>query len=126
MDRFLWDKDWSDGHRSAVVRVVTPEERGVLLQIYRQVSLRLRWEIIKDGLILLGDPSNGEGLSFIPNPEFEMRWHDTDCHDKAKFEHTGVILTVPVPMLMKMRAMARYHGVPMFSTTVRNTVIYIA
>ncbi|MFT3696799.1 MAG: hypothetical protein QM831_26900 [Kofleriaceae bacterium] len=119
--RILWENDWSDGHWSAVVRVVTRDERQILANIARNVDV----PDVREGVVILGDPSNGEGLSFVPIPEFERRWHDTDRYDNPKFPKTAVVLHVSVAKLEQMRRQARKQGAPMFSTTRRNAVLYV-
>ncbi|HEX7836384.1 MAG TPA: hypothetical protein VF469_02920 [Kofleriaceae bacterium] len=121
----LWECDWADGHWSAVLRVVMPQERGLLAGIARQLGDRSRAAEAEDGIVILGDPSNGEGLSFIPIPEFLRRWHDTDRHDNPRFRCCAVVLHVPTRMLREMRSASSRRGVPMFATVTRNAVIYV-
>lgn len=120
-----WANDWSDGHWSAVVRVVLPREKKILSQLQREIGYRPRASEIAQGIVVLADPSNGEGLSFIPIPEFVARWHDTDRDDKPRFRQSAVVLTVPVPVLHRMQGVASKQGVPMFSTVAQNSVIYV-
>ncbi len=120
----LWRNDWSDGHWSAVLRVVTHND-AELQHIHAQLAPDKRRDEVRDGVVILGDPSNGEGLSFLPIPEFEARWHDTDKKGTARFTQTAVILSVPARKLKRMKTVARQLGVPMFSLTARNTVIYV-
>lgn len=116
--RVLWENDWSDGHWSAVLRVVQAGEE--LTTIQHRIGSRAR-----KGVVILGDPSNGEGLSFVPIPEFVRRWHDTDRRDDPRFRNTAVVLRVPKQVLRRMRARARQVGVPMFATVRRNAVLYV-
>lgn len=117
--RVLWENDWSDGHWSAVLRVVQDGEE--LAGIQR----RLGGSRVRKGVVILGDPSNGEGLSFVPIPEFVRRWHDTDRRDDPRFRQTAVVLHVPKRMLRRMRARSKQVGVPMFATVRRNAVLYV-
>jgi len=117
--RVLWENDWTDGHWSAVLRVV--QEPDVLSDIEK----RVRAEHVRDGLVILGDPSNGEGLSFVPIPEFERRWHDTDRQDNPRLRQTAVVLHVPKRRLEQMRRNSAKRGVPMFATVWRNAVTYV-
>lgn len=117
--RVLWENDWADGHWSAVLRVV---QDGDELADIRQ---RLGGRRVRNGVVILGDPSNGEGLSFVPIPEFVHRWHDSDRHDNPKFRQTAVVLRVPKQMLRRMRVKAQQLGVPMFATVRRNAVLYV-
>lgn len=121
----LWENDWSDGHWSAVVRVVPPSEKKVLAKIARQLGKRPRISELADGVVILADPSNGEGLSFVPIPEWVRRWHDTDRNDRPRFRQAGVVLTVPPKVLSQMQATTRRQGVPMFATVKHNSVIYV-
>ena len=121
----LWENDWSDGHWSLVARVVQRREVTVLKSILKGARGRLQWEDIAGGLVILGDPSNGEGLSFIPTAEFDRRWHDTNRYNEPVFRHAAVVLSVPAPLLERMQAEARFHGLPMFSTVEKNSVIYL-
>lgn len=121
----LWDNDWSDGHWSAVVGVVLPSDRKTLRAIRKQIGDRPRADEVLAGVVVLADPSNGEGLSFVPIPEFEERWHDTDRDDRPRFRHAAVVLTVPPRMLVRMQEAARRQGVPMFATVARNAVTYV-
>jgi hypothetical protein len=75
--------------------------------------------------VILADPSNGEGLSFVPIPEWERRWHDTDRDDRPKFRQAGVVLTVPPRVLAQMQTATRKQGVPTFATVEHNAVIYV-
>ncbi len=120
-----WADDWSDGHWSAVARVVLPREEKILRAIRAQLGDRPRADEILRGIVVLADPSNGEGLSFVPLPEFNARWHDTDRDDRPRFRHAAVVLTVPVPMLVAMQEAARGQGVPMFATVAHNAVTYV-
>lgn len=115
--RVLWENDWSDGHWSAVLRVVQGGEE--LTGIQHRIGSRVR-----KGVVILGDPSNGEGLSFVPIPEFVRRWHDTDRRDDPRFHRTAVVLRVSRQVLRRMRVRARQVGVPMFATVRRNAVLY--
>lgn len=121
----IWKDDWSDGHWSAVVRVVLPHEAILLRKLRNQLGDRPRADEILDGVVILADPSNGEGLSFIPLPEFDDRWHDTDRKDRPRFRHAAVIFTLTKGFLGKMQAAAAQQGVPMFPTVARNSVIYV-
>ena len=121
----IWENDWSDGHWSLVVRVVEPHEEAVLRSILKQSKGGLGWRDIAGGLVILADPSNGEGLSFIPKDEFERRWHDTNDINEAVYEHTAVVFTIPVKILQRMQREANLHGVPVFSTVQRNSVVYV-
>lgn len=123
--KVLWERDWGDGHWSAVLRVVMPHERGLLAGIARQLGGSARAAETRDGIVILGDPSNGEGLSFIPIPEFLQRWHDTDRYDNPKLRCCAVVLHVPTRMLGEMRRVSIRRGVPMFATVARNAVIYV-
>ena len=120
-----WANDWSDGHWSAVVRVVLPREKTIIAQIRRAIGDRPRASELAQGVVVLADPSNGEGLSFIPIPEFVARWHDTDRDDKPRFRQSAVVLTVPPTVLIKMQATARQQGVPLLATIDHNAVIYV-
>jgi hypothetical protein len=115
----LWENDWSDGHWSAVLRVVQGGEELAGIQ------QRLGGNRVRKGVVILGDPSNGEGLSFVPIPEFVRRWHDTDRRDDPRFRHTAVVLRVPKQMLRRMRAKSQQLRVPMFATVRRNAVLYV-
>jgi hypothetical protein len=121
----IWKDDWSDGHWSAVTRVVMPREKEVIASMRAQLGAGPRVDEIKKGVVILGDPSNGEGLSFSPIPEFNQRWHDTDRNDKPLAQHPSVVLTVSVPRLVGMQQWAKKGNVPMFSTVARNSVIYV-
>jgi hypothetical protein len=121
----VWENDWSDGHWSAVARVVLPRERKVLRAIRSQIGDRSRVDEVLEGVVILADPSNGEGLSFTPIPEFDRRWHDTDRNDRPRFQHAAVILTVPTVVLRQMQVATRRQGVPMFATLAHNSVIYV-
>ena len=121
----IWVNDWSDGHWSAVVRVIQPRERQVLRMIRSELGDHPRADEVLAGVVLLADPSNGEGLSFVPIPEFEARWHDTDRDDRPRFRHAAVVLTVPASVLRAMQAAARRQGVPMFATVEHNAVTYV-
>ncbi len=121
----LWENDWSDGHWSAVVRVVSRREGRALRAIRDQVGDHPRADEVLDGVVILADPSNGEGLSYVPIPEFEARWHDTDRNDRPRFRHAVVVLTVTVPVLRQMQDTARRAGVPMFATVAHNAVTYV-
>ncbi len=123
--KVLWERDWTDGHWSAVLRVVMSRERVMLEDIARQLGDKSRAGEVKQGVVILGDPSNGEGLSFIPIPEFARRWHDTDRYDNPRFRCTAVVLHVSTRMLKKMRRDSARRGVPMFATVARNAVIYV-
>ena len=120
----IWENDWSDGHWSAVTRVVLPRDNP-LRMIRRQIGDRPRVREIADGVVILADPSNGEGLSFVPIPEFERRWHDTDRDNRPRFRHAAVILTVSPRVLRQMQKVTRRQGVPTFATVVHNSVIYV-
>lgn len=121
-----WESDWSDGHWSAIARVVMPtRDKKVLQEIRAQIGNRPRADELERGVVILADPSNGEGLSFIPIPEFNARFHDTDRDDRPRFRHAGLVLTVPVRVLRAMQAATKKQGVPMFSTTVQNAVTYV-
>ncbi|HSX23364.1 MAG TPA: hypothetical protein VLE97_11375 [Gaiellaceae bacterium] len=121
----LWENDWSDGHWSAVSRVVLPRERKILREIRRQLGERPRVGEIDDGIVILADPSNGEGLSFVPISEWERRWHDTDRDDRPRFRQAAVILTVPPHVLCQMQEATRRAGVPTFATVAHNAVVYV-
>lgn len=121
----IWENDWSDGHWSAVVRVVLPKEQKVLRAIRSQIGNKPRADEVLEGIMILADPSNGEGLSFSPVPEFERRWQDTDRDDRPRFSHAAVVLTVPPSILRQMQAATRRQDVPMFSTVAHNSVIYV-
>jgi hypothetical protein len=123
--QLLWENDWSDGHWSAVARVVLPREKKILRAIRAQIGNRPRADEVLGGLVILADPSNGEGLSYIPIPEFERRWHDTDRNCRPRFRQAAVILTVPPKVLGQMQATTRRLGVPMFATVAHNTVLYV-
>jgi hypothetical protein len=43
----------------------------------------------------------------------------------ADARHTAVVFHVATPLLARMQADARLHGLPMFSTIVKNSVIYV-
>jgi len=120
----LWENDWEDGHWSAVVRVVLPSERELLEAIARRFDAKHR-DAIRGGLVLLGDPSNGEGLRFIPAGEFMSRWHDSDRHDNPRFLHTAVVFTADRRKLGEMRRRAAKRRTPMFATAKRNEVLYL-
>jgi hypothetical protein len=117
--RVRWENDWTDGHWSAVLRVVQDGEELAGIQH------RLGGSRVRNGVVILGDPSNGEGLSFVPIPEFVRRWHDTDRHDDPRFRQTAVVLRVPKQMLRRMRAKSQRLRVPMFATVRRNAVLYV-
>ena len=123
--QLLWENDWSDGHWSAVAHVVLPREKKILAAIRAQIGDRPRADEVLDGIVILADPSNGEGLSYIPIPEFERRWHDTDRDCRPRFRQAAVILTVPPKVLGQMQATTRRLGVPMFATVAHNTVLYV-
>jgi len=123
--QLLWENDWSDGHWSAIVRVVLPREKKALGAIRAQLGDHPRADEVLEGVVILADPSNGEGLSFIPIPEFDRRWHDTDQSDRPRFRHAAVVLTVPPSVLGQMQAATRRQGVPMFATVAHNSVIYV-
>jgi hypothetical protein len=123
--QLLWENDWSDGHWSAVARVVLPREKKILRAIHAQIGDRPRADEILDGVVILADPSNGEGLSFVPIPEFEQRWHDTDRNCRPRFRQAAVILTVPSKVLVQMQAATRQQGVPTFATVEHNAVSYV-
>jgi len=116
----LWRNDWSDGHWSAVLRVIRANERPLL----RAIGAHLDRDVLS-GIVILGDPSNGEGWSFVPLPEFEERWHDTDRHDDPRFEHMAVVFHVSPSKLQAMRTAAMRQAVPMFAMTTRNAVLYV-
>ena len=118
-NRVLWEHDWTDGHWSAVLRVVQDGDE------LADIQHRLGGSRVRKGVVILGDPSNGEGLSFVPIPEFVRRWHDTDRCDDPRFRQTAVVLHVPKQMLRRMRATSRRLGVPMFATVRRNAVLYV-
>ncbi len=120
----LWENDWSDGHWSLVLRVVRSREEAVLRRIVAQARGRLRWTDVAAGLVILGDPSNGEGLSFVPAAEFDCRWHDTNHRNEPVYRRTAVVFSVPVALLERMQRDARSRGLPMFSTVRRNSVVY--
>jgi hypothetical protein len=120
-----WENDWYDGHWSAVLRVVPPSESAVLGELRAQLQGRTRAADVADGVVILGDPSNGVGLSFVPIPEFVARWHDTDVDSVPRFRQTAVVLEVPVAMLKRLAAWSRAHGLPMFSTVHHNCVLYV-
>lgn len=121
-----WESDWSDGHWSAVVRVVLPtRDKKALQEIRAQIGNRPRADELEHGVVILADPSNGEGLSFIPIPEFNARFHDTDRDDRPRFKHAGLVLTVSARVLRAMQAATKKQGVPMFSTTAQNAVTYV-
>lgn len=117
--RVLWENDWSDGHWSAVLRVV--QDGDELADIKKQLG----GSRVREGVVILGDPSNGEGLSFVPIPEFVRRWHDTDRRDNPKFRQTAVVLRVPEHILRRMRRKSQQLRVPMFATVRRNAVLYV-
>jgi len=121
----VWENDWSDGHWSAVLRVVTPDEKKIIRKIRSELGDRPRADEVKSGVVILGDPSNGEALSFVPIPEWERRWHDTDRDDRPRFRHAAVVLTVPVPVLRAMQESGKKQGVPMFAAVERNAVLYV-
>jgi hypothetical protein len=123
----LWENDWSDGHWSLVNRVVTPDERALIDDLVRHSGAQkansgnprfraLRADEAKDGLIVLGDPSNGAAFSYQLASEFDRRWHDTNDQSEPTFIHTGLVLTVPVEKLAEMQREARRTGEKMFST----------
>jgi len=118
--RVLWENDWTDGHWSAVLRVVPKVEATALA-----CRDGLQEKDVREGVVILGDPSNGEGLSFVPIPEFERRWHDTDRHDNPRFRQTAVVLSVSARKLQQMRRKSMSRGVPMFATVQRNAVFYV-
>jgi hypothetical protein len=117
----LWENDWADGHWSVVLRVVHKDEVGVIVWTGDPAGR----EQLRDGVVILGDPSNGEGPSFVPIREFERRWHDTDRRDTPRFHQTAVVLKVSEAHLKKMRDKSNQRGVPMFATVRRNAVIYV-
>jgi hypothetical protein len=123
----LWENDWSDGHWSLVNRVVTPDEDALLGDLVRRSSEQqansgnprfrpLRAGEAKDGLVILGDPSNGTAFSYQLASEFDRRWHDTNDNDEPAFIHTGLVLTVLAEKLEEMQRDARHTGEKMFST----------
>jgi len=118
--RVWWENDWTDGHWSVVLRVVSKAEAPALA-----CRGGLRAKDVSEGVVILGDPSNGEGLSFVPIPEFEQRWHDTDRHDDPRFRQTAVVLSMSAQKLRQMRSMSTRRGVPMFATVNRNAVFYV-
>jgi hypothetical protein len=117
--RVLWENDWSDGHWSAVLRVVRHGDE------LADIKTRLGGSRIREGVVILGDPSNGEGFSFVPIPEFMRRWHDSDRHDDPKFRQTAVVFRVSKQMLRRMRLKSQQLSVPMFATVRRNAVLYV-
>lgn len=121
----IWDKDWSDGHWSAVARVVLPGDKHELAAIRGALGPGPRVDEVRRGVVVLADPSNGEGLSFVPCPEFEKRWHDTDRRGKDLGRWPGVVFTIPQDRLREMRKAAVRRGVAMFSTVARNAVLYV-
>lgn len=123
--QLIWEDDWSDGHWSAVARVVLPREKKILRAIRDQIGDRPRVDEVLGGVVILADPSNGEGLSYIPIAEFERRWHDTDRDCRPRFRQAAVILTVVPKVLGQMQASSRQLGVPMFATVAHNTVLYV-
>jgi hypothetical protein len=123
----LWENDWSDGHWSLVNRVITPDERELLDELVRRSAAQkansgnprfraLTADEAKDGLIVLGDPSNGAAFSYQLASEFDRRWHDTNDKSEPTFIHTGLVVTVPVEKLEEMQREATRTGETMFST----------
>jgi hypothetical protein len=122
--RILWQNDYDDGHYSAVTRIVLPTEKNTIRWM-AQRAMKLGYEQLEDGVAILADPSNGLDLSFMPLPELDARWQDSNRQNEPVFPHTAIVFTVPVEKLKQMQKAAEKAGHPMFSLKSHNAVSYV-
>ncbi len=122
--RILWQNDYDDGHYSAVARIVLPTEKNTIRWM-AQRAMKLGYEDLQNGVAILADPSNGLDLSFMPLPELDTRWQDSNRQNEPAFPHTAIVFTVPVEKLKRMQKAAAKAGHPMFSLRSHNAVSYV-